>query len=156
MIAGESRPEGWVRSMRVQHATLLSGALLVLALAGCQGNSTAGPSTPVVALAPGLVIANGSYDGVTTLASGPSDTCGDSDNISFSVTNNRFTYTLNQPQVDWQPTRVFNVTIQSSGAFRATAGTASIQGKAVGHHMSGDIVGDACSFHFEADSQGTW
>jgi hypothetical protein len=72
------------------------------------------------------------------------------------VANDAFSYTLNQPQVPWKPVRSFDVTIASDGSFQAQSGAAYIRGTVSAGHMAGDIIGDACGYHFEADRSGTW
>jgi hypothetical protein len=141
---------------------LLVGSIAMLS--GCviaQDGPTAVPVDPAPSVATaatpgGLVAANGTYDGLTQLVAGSIGSCGNQDMITLQVMNDRFSYTLNQPQVVWQPTRVFDVVIAPNGSFQATSGTASMRGTAAGRHIAGDIVGDACSFHFEADSSGSW
>jgi hypothetical protein len=76
--------------------------------------------------------------------------------LTFRVVNNAFRYTLNQPQVVWQPVRTFTIAIAPDGSFEGQSGTASIHGRVGGGHMQGSINGDACGFAFEADSSGTW
>jgi hypothetical protein len=90
------------------------------------------------------------------LVQGTPISCGTEDMLTLHVANNVFSYTLNQPQVPGQPTRTFNVMIASDGSFQAQSGVAYIHGTASGSHMAGDVVGDACGYHFEADSSGTW
>ncbi len=141
---------------------LLLGSIALLSGCVVVSDGPAAPAAPpalIVTKAPaagGPVIADGSYNGLTQLVAGSIGSCGNADSITLTVANDRFRYTLNQPQVVWQPVRVFDVAIAPNGSFQATAGTAYIQGTAGGHHIAGDIVGDACSYHFEADSSGTW
>ena len=82
--------------------------------------------------------------------------CGTQDSLSLQVRNGTFNYVLAQPQVPWQPRRVFQVTIAPDGSFQAQSGAAYIQGVVRGGHMQGQIVGDACGYRFEADGTGAW
>jgi hypothetical protein len=90
------------------------------------------------------------------LISGSAISCGTEDMLTLHVANNAFAYQLNQPQVPWQPVRAFNVVIAADGSFQAQSGTAYMRGTVSVGHMAGDLVGDACGFHFEADRSGTW
>ena len=63
---------------------------------------------------------------------------------------------LNQPQVSWQPQRSFDVVIAPDGSFQVQSGPAYIRGQVSQGHMQGQIVGDVCSYQFEADNSGTW
>jgi hypothetical protein len=90
------------------------------------------------------------------LASGSSVGCGTSDVFSVVVKYNAFQFVLNQPQVPWQPQRVFAVIIAPDGAFHAGTDEAYIRGATSQDHMRGQIVGDACQYQFEADSDGTF
>jgi len=90
------------------------------------------------------------------LASGPPGSCGTSDIFTVTVQNSGFRFVLNQPQVPWQPQRVFTATIAPDGSFNAGTGIAYMRGTASQGHMQGQIVGDACQFQFEADSDGTF
>ncbi len=131
-------------------------AALVAFLPACTAPSA--PPPPSLAVAPPMqpVSINGSYDGVMQLISGLAMSCGTQDMLTLQVTNNGFAYQLNQPQVPWQPVRAFNVVIAENGSFQAQSGTAYIRGTVSGGHMAGDLVGDACGYHFEADRSGTW
>ena len=82
--------------------------------------------------------------------------CGSQDLITLQVRNGAFDYVLNQPQVPYQPQRAFHVTIAPDGSFRTDLGGAFMSGSVRGGHMSGQIVGDVCSYAFDADSTGTW
>jgi len=126
---------------------------------------TATPQTPSIApaMAPAAVAlptapvsVNGTYNGIMQLVQGTPMSCGTEDVLTLRVTNDAFSYTLNQPQVPDQPTRIFNVAIASDGSFQAASGAAYIRGTASGGHMAGNVFGDACGFHFEADSSGNW
>jgi hypothetical protein len=46
--------------------------------------------------------------------------------------------------------------VAADGSFQAQSGPAYIRGTISGGHMAGDIVGDACGYHFEGDNSGTW
>ena len=82
--------------------------------------------------------------------------CGTQDVLTIRVADNAFSYTLQQPEVPWQPVRSFQAMITPDGSFQAQSGPAYIRGTVAGGHMAGDIVGDACGYHFEGDSTGTW
>ncbi|MBN8875829.1 MAG: hypothetical protein J0H67_23580, partial [Rhodospirillales bacterium] len=99
---------------------------------------------------------NGTFNGLMTLASGSDGSCGSQDLITLQVRNGAFDYVLNQPQVPYQPQRAFHVTIAPDGSFRTDLGGAFMSGSVRGGHMSGQIVGDVCSYAFDADSTGTW
>jgi hypothetical protein len=102
------------------------------------------------------VIINGTYNGFTQLVRGSAMSCGTEDMLTLRVVDNAFGYTLSQPQVPWQPVRSFNVVIAPDGSFQAQSGAAHMSGTVNGSHMAGDIIGDACGYHFEADSSGTF
>jgi hypothetical protein len=125
-------------------------------LLACTASPTSPP--PPVAVTPPTQPAsiNGTYDGAMQLISGLPMSCGTEDMLTLQVANRAFAYQLNQPQVPWQPVRAFNVVIAADGSFQAQAGTAYIRGTVSGGHMAGDLVGDACGYHFEADRRGTW
>ena len=128
-----------------------------LAVAGCTTPSQSPPVVPAAVKQPvGPVVVNGTFNGITQLVQGAAMSCGTQDMLTLHVANNAFAYTLSQPQVSWQPTRSFQVAIAPDGSFQAQSGAAYIRGTVSGGHMAGDIVGDACSYHFEADSSGTF
>jgi hypothetical protein len=128
-----------------------------MAMAGCTSTPPAPPVAPVAVAQPARPVSvNGTYNGITQLVRGAAMSCGTEDMLTLRVVDNAFSYTLNQPQVTWQPVRSFNVAIASDGSFQAQSGTAYIRGTVSGGHMAGDIVGDACGYHFEADSSGTF
>jgi hypothetical protein len=128
-----------------------------LAVAGCTSAPQSPPVVPAVVQQPvGPVVVNGTFNGITQLVQGAAMSCGTQDMLTLHVVNNAFAYTLNQPQVPWQPARSFQVAIAPDGSFQAQSGAAYIRGTISGSHMAGDIVGDACSYHFEADSSGTF
>lgn len=122
---------------------------------GCSYGDPPSAPTPNPA-SPRVTSVNGTYNGVMQLTSGPSGSCGTSDIFTVTVQNKAFQFVLNQPQVPWQPQRVFNATIASDGSFNAGTGVAYMRGTASQGHMQGQIVGDACQFQFEADSDGTF
>jgi len=122
---------------------------------GCSDGDPPSAPTPNPA-SPRVTSVNGTYNGVMQLTSGPSGSCGTSDIFTVTVQNKTFQFVLNQPQVPWQPQRVFNATIASDGSFNAGTGVAYMRGTASQGHMQGQIVGDACQFQFEADSDGTF
>jgi hypothetical protein len=128
-----------------------------MAAAGCTITPQSSPVAPVAVTQPARPVSvNGTYNGITQLVRGAAMSCGTEDMLTLRVVDNAFSYTLNQPQVTWQPVRSFNVAIAPDGSFQAQSGTASIRGTVSGGHMAGDIVGDACGYHFEADSSGTF
>jgi hypothetical protein len=132
-----------------------SAASLVACLAGC--SNSAPPAAPVATPAlPRVTSVNGTYNGLMQLTSGPADSCGTSNIFTLVVRNNGFRYVLNQPQVPWQPQRVFAAAIAPDGSFNAGTDVAYIRGTTRQGHMQGQIVGDACQFQFEADSDGTF
>jgi hypothetical protein len=147
-------------SMQAIHLPLFRVGWLLPALVGFLSACTASPTPPPtpVAVAPPIqpVPINGTYDGVMQLISGSAISCGTEDMLTLHVANNAFAYQLNQPQIPWQPVRAFNVVIGADGSFQAQSGTAYMRGTVSGGHMAGDLVGDACSYHFEADRSGTW
>jgi hypothetical protein len=132
-----------------------SAASLVACLMGCSDGDP--PSAPAPSPSPPRVTSvNGTYNGLMQLASGPPGSCGTSDIFTVTVQNSGFRFVLNQPQVPWQPQRVFTATIAPDGSFNAGTGVAYMRGTASQGHMQGQIVGDACQFQFEADSDGTF
>jgi hypothetical protein len=114
------------------------------------------PPAPVVAPPTQPVSVNGTYSGITQLVQESAMSCGTQDMFTLHVVDNAFDYTINQPQVPWQPVRSFTVAIAPDGSFQAQSGAAYIRGTVSGGHMAGDIMGDACGYHFEADSTGTF
>jgi hypothetical protein len=141
-------------------ATLRFAVVAVVActaVVGCTGPTAPAPVAPAVVQQPSRPVSvNGSYNGFTQLVQGAAMSCGTQDMLTLRVFNNAFDYTLNQPQVPWQPARSFHVLIASDGSFQSQSGAAYIRGTVSSGHMAGDIVGDACSYHFEADSSGTF
>jgi hypothetical protein len=132
-----------------------SAASLLACLMGCSDGDP--PSAP--ASGPSLArvtSVNGTYNGLMQLSSGPSDSCGTSNIFMVVVRNKAFRFVLNQPQVPWQPQRVFAATIAPDGSFNAGTDVAYMRGTTTQGHMQGQIVGDACQFQFEADSDGTF
>jgi hypothetical protein len=128
-----------------------------MAAAGCTSTPPPSPAAPVAFVQPTRPVSvNGTYNGITQLVRGAAMSCGTEDMLTLRVVDNAFGYTLNQPQVTWQPVRSFKVAIAPDGSFQAQSGTASIRGTVSGGHMAGDIVSDACGYHFEADSSGTF
>ncbi|HTI79154.1 MAG TPA: hypothetical protein VL614_01755 [Acetobacteraceae bacterium] len=144
---------GALRMTRLYSRT--SAASLVACLLGC--SNSAPPASPVAMPAlPRVTSVNGTYNGLMQLTSGSPDSCGTSNIFTLVVQNKGFRYVLNQPQVPWQPQRVFAATIAPDGSFNAGTGVAYMRGTASQGHMQGQIVGDACQFQFEADSDGTF
>lgn len=130
--------------------------VILIILFGCSSPPPR-PPQPTVALPPaGPVSFDGVYNGTAQLVSGSAISCGTQDMLTLRVVDNIFHYTLNQPQVVWQPVRTFNIAVAPDGSFQGQSGTASVQGRVGGGHMQGRINGDACGFAFEADSSGTW
>jgi hypothetical protein len=128
-----------------------------MAAAGCTSTPQSPPVAPIAVTQPTRPASvNGLYNGITQLVSGAAMSCGTQDMLALRVVDNSFGYTLNQPQVTWQPVRSFNVVIAPDGTFQAMSGAAYIRGAVSGGHMAGDIVGDACGYHFEADRSGTF
>jgi hypothetical protein len=128
-----------------------------MAAAGCTIAPQPPPAAPTAVVQPSRQVSvDGTYDGITQLVRGSAMSCGTQDMLTLRVADNAFGYTLNQPQVTWQPVRSFNVVIAPDGTFQAQSGSAYIRGTVSGGHMAGDIVGDACGYHFEADSSGTF
>jgi hypothetical protein len=132
-----------------------SAACLIACLMGCSDGDppVASAATPTQ---PRVVGVNGTYNGLMQLTSGSAVACGSSDIFSVVVQNNAFRFVLNQPQVPWQPQRVFATTIAPDGSFLAGTDAAYIRGTASNGRMQGQIVGDACQFQFEANSDGTF
>lgn len=137
-----------------------SVASLVACLIGCSDgdpSSAPAPVAPAPTPSPPRVSGvNGTYNGMMQLSSGAPASCGTSDIFTVVVKNNGFRFVLNQPQVPWQPQRVFAATIAPDGSFNAGTDVAYIRGTTSQGHMQGQIVGDACQFQFQADSDGTF
>ncbi len=134
----------------------LAIAGVAVTVTGCADTPQTPPPPPPVAQPSGPVAVNGAFNGIMQLVEGLPASCGTQDTLTLNVVSNAFSYTLNQPQVPGQPTRTFNVMIASDGSYQAQSGAAFIRGTASSNHMSGDIFGDACGFHFEADNSGSW
>jgi hypothetical protein len=133
-------------------AIMLGVCALVL---GCADPSQARMHTVAVASPPPRVDPiDGSYNGIALLVSGAAMSCGP-DTANLQVKNGAFRYVLNQPQVPWEPRRSFDVVIAPHGSFQVQSGPASISGTVGQGHMQGQVVGDACSYKFEADNSGT-
>lgn len=133
----------------------ISAVGLVACLAGCSGDTSPPPPLPSPPLARASTV-NGTYNGLMQVVSGAPISCGSSDMFRVTVQNRTFRYVLNQPQVPWQTQRVFTATIAPDGSFRSGSDAAYIAGTASQGHMQGQIVGDACQFQFEADSDGSF
>ncbi len=130
-------------------------ASLVACLMGCSDGDP--PAAPAPTPSPPRVSSvNGTYNGLMQMTSGSPLGCGTSDIFTVVVQNSGFQFVLNQPQVPWQPQRVFVATIAPDGSFNAGTDVAYIRGTTSQGHMQGEIVGDACQFQFEADSDGTF
>ncbi len=133
--------------------------LLPLLSAGCAPERAPPPPAPapIAAAPPGPVAVDGVYQGTKQLergGDGPGLLCGKLDPFSVTVTGRRFHYVLQQPEVAFQPTRSFDVTIAADGSFRAVDGPTYMAGSAGGGTMQGQLSGDACGYAFEADRQG--
>jgi hypothetical protein len=130
---------------------------LAVGLTGCADRAPAPP--PPVATAPPpahAVSIDGTYNGLMQLTSGMPTACGTSNVFALVVQGHAFRYVLDQPEVPWQPQRVFTASILPDGSFQAGTGVAYMRGTLSQGHMQGQIVGDACQFQFEADSVGTF
>jgi hypothetical protein len=128
-----------------------------MAAAGCTTTPRSPPVAPMAVTQPARPVSvDGTYNGIMQLVRGAAMSCGTEDMLTLRVVDNAFSYTPIQPQVTGQPVRPINVVIAPDGSFQAQAGTAYIRGTVSGGHMVGDIVGDACGYHFEADSSGTF
>jgi hypothetical protein len=135
--------------------------LVVAVICGMASGCTNPPQPPPITPAPvapptGPVSVNGTFNGIMQTTQGTNLSCGTTDMLTLNVANNAFSYTLNQPEVISQPVRSFNVVIAPDGSFDVQSGAAYIRGTLSGTHIAGDIVGDSCGYHFEADSSGTW
>jgi hypothetical protein len=133
-----------------------SAAGLVACLMGCSGSDPPAAAPAPVPSPPRVTSVNGTYNGLMQLVGGAPGSCGTSDIFTVVVQNNAFRFVLNQPQVPWQPQRVFAATIAPDGSFQAGTGVAYMRGTTKQGHMQGQIIGDACQFQFEADSDGTF
>jgi hypothetical protein len=128
-----------------------------MAAAGCTTKPPSSPVAPAVVTQPARPASvNGTYNGIMQLVRGAAMSCGTEDMLTLRVVDNAFNYTFIQPQATGQPVRSVNIVIAPDGSFQAQSGTAYIHGTVSGGHMAGDIVGDACGYHFEADSSGTF
>ena len=130
---------------------------LVACLIGCTDRTP--PAAPPAAMTPPPARAasiDGTYNGLMQLTSGLPVACGTSNVFALVVQGHAFRYVLDQPQVPWQPQRVFAAAISPDGSFRAGTGVAYMSGTVSQGHMQGQVVGDACQFQFEADSVGTF
>ena len=135
----------------------LVAAVVCVAVFGCTDAPQPPPITPAPVASPTRPVSvNGTFNGIMQTTQGTNLSCGTMDMLTLNVVNNAFSYTLNQPEVVSQPVRSFNVVIALDGSFDAQSGAAYIRGTASGTHIAGDIVGDSCGYHFEADSSGTW
>ena len=128
---------------------------LIPCLMGCSDNTPA-PLASASPAFPPVTTVNGTYNGLMQLVVGSAVGCGTSDEITLVVRDNVFRYVLKQPQVPWQPQRTFVTTISPDGSFRAGTDVSYITGTVSRGHMQGQIVGDACQFQFEADSDGSF
>jgi len=126
--------------------------------AGCAGKPPPPPPpAPAVAAPAGPAAVDGTYQGMKQLVrggDGPGMLCGQMDPFAVTVAGRAFRYVLNQPEVPYQPTRTFDVTIDADGNFKATNGPAYITGSAGGGTMQGQLSGDACGYVFQANRLG--
>ena len=148
------RGTGHRRMIRIQFVPV---AATCFALAACSSGSQVKPAAPVAAPPGPTVPLNGRYDGTMQLIRGDASSCGTQDMTTFQVGNGAIHYVLHQPQVEWQPQRVFDVVVAPNGSFQTTAGVAYLRGRInSAGHLQGEVGGDACGFQFEADRSGTW
>jgi hypothetical protein len=139
----------------LRSASLRIAWILPLLAAGCAAKPPP-PPAPVVAAPVGPVSVDGIYQGNRQLVrgrNGPGILCGQIDPLTLTVKGRAFQYVLHQPEVQYQPTRTFNVTINDDGTFRAVDGPAYMDGAAGGGTMQGEVSGDACGYVFQADRQ---
>ncbi len=144
-------------SRRSARLRIAGSVLLTLLAAGCANRSPPPPdaqAAPLATAPSGPVSVDGTYDGTKQKVrggDGPGLLCGQLDPFSVTVTNRSFQYVLQQPEVPFQPTRTFDVTIQPDGSFMASSGPTYIDGSAGGGAMQGEISGDACGYVFNAN-----
>jgi hypothetical protein len=134
----------------------LCGLSLLAACAGPSPRAAPGAAGLPTAASPpmaGPVTVDGTYRGTRQFvsASNAGVLCGTSDDITVTVTGRAFRYVLNQPEVPYRPTRVFDATIDQDGFFSAGSGAAFMRGQVGGGHMQGSLSGDACLYQFQAD-----
>jgi hypothetical protein len=130
------------------------GIAWALLAAGCADKPPPPPPAPAAPLGP--VAVDGTYQGTRQLVrggDGPGVLCGQLDPFTVVVAGRSFQYVLHQPEVQYQPTRTFNVTIAADGTFRAVDGPAYMDGAAGGGTMQGEVAGDACGYVFQAGTQ---
>lgn len=124
-------------------------ACICALLAGC----ATPPPAPAAAVVPsGPVVVDGTYLGYANLSeAGNSDEslCGTNVPLQLTVTDRTFTYVLSEPQVTYAPVKRFLVQIAGDGSFTSSAGAAKLQGRATGPGLTGDVFGEACSYHFD-------
>jgi hypothetical protein len=140
----------------LRSACLRVAWVLPLLAAGCAANPPPPPPAATVAAPLGPVSVDGTYQGNRQLVrggDGPGILCGQIDPLTIKVTGRAFQYVLQQPELQYQPTRTFNVTINDDGTFRAVDGPAYMDGAAGGGTMQGEVSGDACGYVFQADRQ---
>lgn len=114
---------------------------------------------PVARASPGPVSPDGLYSGqmINTGGVGPGAvTCGTNDTFVLRVSGGKFRFVLAQPQVKYRPRIAFDLAIAPDGSFASPPGATHMRGKVERGHMEGQIAGDACSFNFQADRNGTW
>ncbi len=129
--------------------TAMLGLCLGTTLIACSGPPA--PAAVAIVTPPPL---DGTYGGVMQLNRGEAIACGNENPITLHVANHAFTYHLNQPQAEWQPVILFNAIIGPDGAFDARSGPDSMAGTVTAGAMQGVIIGDICSFSFNASRGG--
>jgi hypothetical protein len=124
-------------------------ACICIALAGC---ATPAPAPVAMIVPAGPVAVDGTYLGYANLSqAGNSDEslCGTIVPLQLTVTGRTFTYVLSEPQVTYAPLKRFLVQIAADGSFTSSAGAANLQGRVAGVGLTGDVFGEACSYHFD-------
>lgn len=135
-------------------------AVLTVTAAACSAPAPPpAPVQPAVAEPPSenaIQLVDGTYHALGVLIRGNPYNCGNRTQMTFRVKENAFLFVLNQPQVPWRRTVRFNVTVDPDGSFETVVNTAAIRGRIQDGHMSGELIGDACAFAFEADRGDSW
>jgi len=138
----------------------LMACAMVSALAGCAQRSDSDPQPPPIPRAStGPVSPDGTYNGQmmnTGSAGGAGSMCGSMDTFTLNIRNGKFRFVLSQPTVPYRRQVTFDLTVAPDGSFASPPGSAYMKGRVAQGHMEGQIVGDACSFDFQADRTGTW
>ena len=124
--------------------------VVALGIAACAEPKPA--LAPVAMVPSGPVAVDGTYQGYASLveASASEETlCGTNVPLTLTVSDRSFLYVLREPQVRYAPEKRFLVQINPDGSFTSQSGAARLQGKASGKGLSGDVFGEACTFHFD-------